>query len=263
MISSQHPSYSSVRTPPGFSVTPFAGQSLFGHRTCALSGRGNPLVKLAYGCPEAPEPVPVPQRKVELTSFQVFAVKSQEVVRTSFRIHLGQLLSWYPCTILQQLDVLGKVATPQGDPLGFLHIIVVPIFEELLHRGIIQGALKNLLTLSGVNPSRAKSASHALAGLAFALPHGFNSGNFLLTDAITRFAPGYYLGKIYEEHGLSCAVATHILMNFMIGKVTHMICDEANLNSAAGLTVLAAYLLLGADLVKITSSDLISDATLD
>lgn len=263
MISSQHASYGSVPTSPGCSVTPFAGQSIFGHRTYTLSGRGNQLVKLAYGCPEAPEPVPVPHRKVELTSSQVFALKSQEVVRTSFRIHLGQLLSWYPCIILQQLDVLGKVTVPEGGPPGFLHTIMVPVFEELLHRSIIQGSLKDLLTLSGVNPSRAKNMSHTVAGLAFAFAHAFNSGNFLLTHVITRLSPGYYLGKIYEEHGLSCAIATHILMNFIIGKVTYMISDEANLNSAAGLTLLGAYVLLGSGLVTITSSEIISDATLD
>ena len=263
MISSQHTSYGSVRTPPGFSVTPFAGQSIFGHRACTLSGRGNQLVKLAYGCPEAPEPVPVPHRKVELTPSQVIALKSQEVVRTSFRIHLVQLLSWYPCVILQQLDVMGKITVSEGRPSDFQNIIVAPVFEELLHRSIIQGSLKDLLTLSGVNPSRAKNVSHAVAGLAFAFAHCFNSGNFLLTHVITRLAPGYYLGKIYEEHGLSCAIATHILMNFIISKVTYMIADETNLNCAAGLTLLDAYVLLGSGLVKISSPDIISDEALD
>ena len=265
MISSQRASYGSVLTPPGFSVTPFAGQSIFGHRACTLSGRGNQLVKLAYGCLEAPEPFPVPHRKVELTSSQVFALKSQEVVRTAFRAYLVQLLTWYPCIILQQLDVMGKVTVPEGKggPTGLLDIIVVPVIEELLHRAIIQGSLKGLLTASGVNPSRAKNVSHTVAGLAFALPHGFNSGNFLLTHVITRLPLGYYLGKIYEEHGLSCAIATHILINFIIGKVECMIFDEANLNSAAGLTLLGAYVLLGSGLVKITSSDITSDETPD
>lgn len=263
MISLQHASYGSVPTPPGSSIT--AGQSIFGHRTRTLSGRGNQLVKLAYGRPEAPEPIPVSQRKVKLTSSQAFALKSQEVVRTAFRAQLAQFLSWCPCIILQQLDVLGKVTVSEGEggPLGFLDIIVVPVIEELLHRGIIQSSLKGLLTASGVNPSRAKNASHTVAGLAFAFAHGFKSGNFLLTHVITRLSPGYYLGKIYEEHGLSCAVVTHILMNFIIGKVTYMISDETNLNAAAGLNLLCAYVLLGGNLVDLTSPEIISDATLD
>ena len=265
MISSLHASCDSTSTPPGFSVTPFAGQSIFGHRACKLSNRGNQLVKLAYGCPEAPEPVPVPHRKVELTSSQVFALKTQEVVRATFRTLLVQLLSSYPCIILQQLNVMEEVTVPEGrgGRSSLLDIIVVPVIEELLHRGIIQGSLKGLLTWSGVNPSRAKNVSHTVAVLAYAFPHGFNSGNFLLTHVITRLAPGYYLGKIYEEHGLSCAIATHILMNFTICQVAHMIPVDANLNSAAGVTLFGAYALLGSDLVKISSPDIISDEALD
>ena len=265
MISSQHTSYGSVRTPPGFSVTPFAGQSLFGHRACMLSGRGNQLVKLAYGCLEAPESVPVPHRKVKLTFSQLFTLKSQEVVRTAFRAQLVQLLSWYPCNILQRSNVMGKLTVPEGKggPSSLLDIILVSVIEELLYRGIIQRSLKYLLTASGVNPSRAKNVSLMVAGLVFAFLHGFNSGNFLLTHVITRLSPGYFLGKIYEEHGLSCAIATHILMNFFISKATFMITDEVNLSSAAGLTLLGAYVLPGSGLVKITSSDIISDETLD
>ena len=257
MISSQYASYGSVRTPPGFSVTPFAGQSIFGHRTCMLSGRGNQLVKLAYGCPEAPEPVPVPHRKVGPT----FALKAQEVVRTAFWIHLSQL----PINVLHQLNTTGKVVLPidSGGPYSLQEIIADSTVEEMLFRGKIQHSITDLLTKTGANPSRAKNASHAITALSFAFAHGFIGGSFLLVPFINRIAPGYYLGKICEEHGLPCAIGAHIIANLISLKVLRMIIDEDPLNSTAGLTLLGAYVLLGSGLVKITSSEIISDATVD
>ena len=257
MISSQHASHGSVRTPPGFSVNPFAGQSIFGHRTCMLSGRGNQLVKLAYGCPEATEPVRVSHRKV----WPTFALKAQEAVRTAFWIHLSQL----PLNVLQQLNFTGKVALPidSGGPYSLPDIITDSATEELLFRGKIQHSITDLLNTAGVNPSRAKNVSHAITALSFAFAHGFIDDNFLLAPFINRIAPGYFLCKICEEHGLPCAIGAHIIANLIILKVLPMIIDEDPLNSAAGLTLLGAYLLLGSGLVKITSSEVISDATLD
>ena len=257
MISSQHASHGSVRTPSGFSVTPFAGQSIFGHRTCMLSGRGNQLVKLAYGCPKAPEPVTIPHRKVGPT----FALKAQEAVRTAFWIHLSQL----PLYVLHQLNATGKVVLPidSGGPYSLLDIFTDSAVEELLFRGKIQHSITDLLTTTGVNPSRAKNVSHAITALSFAFAHGFIGDNFLLVPFINRIAPGYYLSKICEEHGLPCASGAHFIANLIIFKVLHMIIDEDPLTSTAGLTLLGAYLLLGSGLVKITSSEIISDATLD
>ena len=164
MISSPRASCDSASTQPSFSVSPFAGQSIFGHRTCKLSGRGGQLVKLAYGCLEAPEPVPAPHRKVGST----FALKAQEVVRTAFWIHLTQL----PLFVLQKLHVSEKVALPMdsGGPYSLLDIVADSATEELLFRGRIQHSITDLLTTTGVNPSRAKNVSHAITALSFARP---------------------------------------------------------------------------------------------
>lgn len=222
-----------------------------------LSGRGSQLVKLAYGCFEAPEPVPVPQRRVG----PAFALKAQEAVRTAFWIHLTQI----PLFVLHQLHTTGKVVLPidSGGPYSLTDIIADSAVEELLFRGQIQHSITDLLTTTGVNPSRAKNVSHAITALSFAFAHGFIGDNFRIPPFINRIAPGYCLSKICEEHGLPCAIGAHILANLIIFKVLHMIIDEDPLNSAAGYTLLGAYVLLGSGLVKITSSDLISDEILD
>ncbi|UYM15692.1 CPBP family intramembrane glutamic endopeptidase [Endozoicomonas euniceicola] len=116
-----------------------------------------------------------------------------------------------------------KAACP-SNPDFIKLILIAPVIEEVLFRGILPKGINACLRLVTRNNELRDKLSNVITASAFGLVHLDNPG-YSLKDAIAIASHGYYYGNLMQTYGISSSIAAHASLNAMLNIGRHYKCN--------------------------------------